>query len=262
MLKTIQLNVYNIRNMRQLLPQSFESVLLDANNDCNLHCVYCHNPRSKELIDTNDFRRFLEENVISVNFFQVGCGMEPTLDPRLCDLMLMVAHSRARPNQTFRLQTNGIMLHRHDYGKMREAGLNELSVSIDSAEPAIHKALRGGSSLSRVHANLLGFRDACPTIKLMFITTVTSQNIAGIQDLITFGLDAGVSEFVFRQMFYFRESNIVDHSKMRALILTQEAFNEMREGVSAKFGHQANLHFFDSPTLLNMSKKTRTDSLY
>src|ERR1700676_3840009 len=117
--------------MRRQPPDSFETVNLDANNDCNLHCVYCHNARSQQLIDTDLLWQFLQENVISVNQFQVGCGMEPTLDPRLGDLMLMIARSRARPKNKLRIQTNGTMLKLHDPGKLNEAGLNQLAVSID-----------------------------------------------------------------------------------------------------------------------------------
>ena len=95
--------------------------------------------------------------MIRVDNFQLGCIMEPTLDPRMTDLMLLVAGSRARPAHRFVLQTNGLLLHRHDHAKMRDAGLTHLSASIDSADPATHKLLRGGSSLSKTIANIVAF---------------------------------------------------------------------------------------------------------
>src|SRR2546427_8356069 len=148
MLKDSQLNVYNIKQMRAQVPKAFDFVRFDPNNDCNVHCVYCHNHRSKDLVDTEEFCTFLEENVLSINNFQVGCIMEPTLAPRLFDLMLITATSRGRPGKTFLLQTNGILLHRHDYSKMRDAGLTHLSVSIDAVDPMTHKLLRGGTSFA------------------------------------------------------------------------------------------------------------------
>jgi sulfatase maturation enzyme AslB (radical SAM superfamily) len=101
-------NVYNFRTLLQGEPLSYQALRFDPNNDCNLHCVYCHNHRSKETIDaTDDFAAFLHSKVISVATFQTGCIMEPTLDGRLADLLLMVAHSPAKPTHEFILQTNG-----------------------------------------------------------------------------------------------------------------------------------------------------------
>src|SRR5688572_14759891 len=122
MLKDAQLNIYNIQKMRAQASQKFDFLRCDSNNDCNVHCVYCHNHRSKELLDTTEFREFLHKNVVRIKHFQMGCIMEPTLDPRLCDLMLLVADSPGKPTRSFRLQTNGILLHKHDYGKMHDAG--------------------------------------------------------------------------------------------------------------------------------------------
>lgn len=260
MLKDSQLNVYNIKSMRVQAPQAFDFVRFDPNNDCNVHCVYCHNHRSKDLVDTEKLRAFLEENVLSVNNFQVGCIMEPTLDPRMCDLMLMVANSPGRPSKTFLLQTNGILLHKHDYSKMRDAGLTHLSVSIDAADPATHKLLRGGTSMAKVHSNLVAFRNACPAIDVVFITTVTSPNVEAMEALVTFGLDLGVKQFVLREVFYYPDSNVVDHTKMPALLLEENGFLRMKQNLLAKFGKRVNFEFADAPTLDRSTKKMKADS--
>ena len=260
--KDSQINVYNIKKMRAQAQQEFDFLRFDSNNDCNVHCVYCHNHRSKDLIDTEEFCAFLEENVLRVNNFQVGCIMEPTLDFRLCDLLLMIANSPGRPSQTFLLQTNGILLHRHDHGKMRDAGLTQLSVSIDAADPATHKLLRGGTSMAKVHSNIVAFRKACPATEVMFITTVTSVNVHAMEALVAFGLDLGVRQFVFREMFYYPESDVVDHAKMPALLLGENDFSQMKLRLVAKFGQQANFDFADAPFLDRATRKMKADSLH
>jgi molybdenum cofactor biosynthesis enzyme MoaA len=118
----------------------------------NLHCVYCHNDRSDEIIDADELTEFLQTKVVSVSTFQLGCVMEPTRDKRLADIMLIVAHSPAKPVHDYILQTNGILLHMHDYKKMTEAGLTRLSVSMDAADPQIRKNLRGGMSIQKASA--------------------------------------------------------------------------------------------------------------
>src|ERR1700730_12958740 len=66
--------------------------------------------------------------------------------------MLMIADSPAKPRVQFTLQTNGTLLHRHDHAKMRAAGMTDLQVSVDSAEPETQKILR--TSLSSVRRPL------------------------------------------------------------------------------------------------------------
>ena len=134
--------------MRAEPPDRFAYIRFDPNNTCNVQCVYCHNHRSKETIPTEQLKRFLDENVVCVDNFQMGCIMEPTLDKRLGDLLLLVAHSRAKPRQSLLLQTNGILLRMHDAAKLRDSGLNRLHVSIDSSDPVIQRELRGGTSVA------------------------------------------------------------------------------------------------------------------
>ena len=76
----IRLNVANFDKIRALPPTAYDIIRFDPNNDCNVHCVYCHNPRSADLIDLEAFRAFLDESVLEVRHFQFGCVMEPTLD--------------------------------------------------------------------------------------------------------------------------------------------------------------------------------------
>jgi MoaA/NifB/PqqE/SkfB family radical SAM enzyme len=261
MKKDSQLNVYNFAAMRAQPPDEFDFLRIDSNNDCNVHCVYCHNHRSKDLISIEDLSAFLEHNVVSVDNFQVGCIMEPTLDPRLADVVALLAASKAPAKQSFMLQTNGILLHRHDHTKMRDAGLTDLSVSIDAADPAIHKALRGGTSMAKVHGNIASFRRDCPSVKVTFITTVTSLNIAGISELVAFGLSLGVEKFVLREVFYYPSSNVVDHSRMPDLVLNESEFAGMKEQVLRQFEGKAEFLFADVPALERYTAKMRVDSL-
>ncbi|MBV8359332.1 MAG: radical SAM protein [Deltaproteobacteria bacterium] len=232
---TINLNVHNFHIWQNRQRQRFETIRFDTNNDCNVHCVYCHVPRSKDLIDLDQFRAFLGDKVESTNIFQFGCQMEPTIDKRLVSFMQAVADSPARPRTIFRLQTNGILLHRHDHEKMCEAGLNYLAVSMDSVDSELVKKLRGGTSLSKVYKNVREFHRKCPTIRVGFITTITSANIGVIDDLVEAGLESGVAVFNLRQVGYQPDNPIVDHSLMRELIVSNAAFDAMADRVKNKY---------------------------
>ncbi len=186
--------------------------------------------------------------------------MEPTLDKRLTDLMLLVSRSRARPKQRFILQTNGILLHMHDHARMREAGLTEVSVSIDAADAPTHKALRGGTSIAKVGSNIAEFRKACPDVRVTFITTVTRINLTAMKPLVEFGLNLGVTHFVMREVFYRPDSDVVDHSRMPDLMLREGEFTRMADEIRAIFGRRAEFDLADNATLARLNERMKADS--
>jgi MoaA/NifB/PqqE/SkfB family radical SAM enzyme len=249
LVENFRLGTKNMTKMRGRAPRAFGAIRFDPNNNCNVHCVYCHSPRSEALVDPEDFRAFLWTSVISVEEFQIGCGMEPTLDPRLCDFMEIVAGSPGRPRQRFQLQTNGILLHRHDAGRMRTAGLSHLSVSVDSPRASTHKDLRGGTSLAKVERNLRNFHRTCPAIHMIFLTTVTSANIDDLRDLMVWGLDVGARHFVFRQMVHVPDSSLVDHARMSSLLVSADQFADLKGRITGEFARDARIHFVDNSTL-------------
>ena len=241
-------------------PDRFDHVRFDPNNDCNVHCVYCHNHRSAVQVSTEEFQSFLEQNVTSLGNFQMGCIMEPTLDPRLADLLMLVARSPVRPSREFMLQTNGILLHMHDAGKMRDSGLTSLSISIDAADPKVHRLLRGGTSIEKVGRNIAKFKKECPSTAIVFITTVTRLNLASVHGLVSFGLGLGVARFVFREVFYRTDSDVVDHTRMPELVLRRGEFDEMKRSLRARFGDEVNFDFADEERLERSAVKMILDS--
>lgn len=242
--------------MRTRAPGRYSFLRFDPNNTCNLTCVYCHNGRSSETIDADAFRAFLHENVASVDNFQVGCIMEPTLDSRLVAFLTMIGESPARPKRSFLLQTNGLLLHRHDQEGMARAGLNRLSVSVDTAAPALQKTLRSGMSLDKVLRNVAGFRQACPDIAVEFISTITAINIDAADEIVSLGLELGVSHFVFREVFYYPDSSVVDHARMPDLLLKPGQFAAMVERIRSRFAPEVSLEFAANEVLDAGSRET------
>ena len=254
-----QLNVYNVEAMLARRRTRYECLRIDSNNNCNVQCVYCHNHRSAALVPTESLLAFLAERVIAVRYVQMGCVMEPTLDVRLADLLLAVRRIRP-PEHALVLQTNGILLNRHDHAKLADAGLTRLAVSIDSADLQVHKALRGGTSLAKVGDNVRRFHAACPAADLHFITTVTRLNLHTLEDLVRFGLDLGVSRFVLREVFYHPGNDVVDHARMPELLLRPGEYVAMANSLRERFVDQA-FEFADEAQLLATEQKMLADSL-
>lgn len=237
----------------------YDFLRIDSNNACNVQCVYGHNHRSAVIVPTESLLTFLSERVVAVRQVQMGCAMEPTLDSRLADLLLAVRRLRP-PSDGLILQTNGILLHQHDVGKLAQAEVTRLAVSIDSADPQVHKALRGGTSLAKVGTNIRRFQAACPAADVHFITTVSRLNLHTLEDLVRFGLDLGVSRYVLREVFYHPDSSVVDHARMPTLLLEPGEYVTMADTLRRKFG-SAMFEFADQARLAAAEEKMQADSL-
>ena len=240
--------------------RTFNWLRIDANNNCNLKCTYCRVPRSTDVIPKEQIEKFLGSYVVSVRHLQFGCGMEPTLDPRLADLMLMSAGTPAKPTGQFVVQTNGTLLHRHDHGKMIAAGLNRLSVSIDSLDAEIHKNQRGGSDVKQIIRNLEQFQKNCPNVEIQFICVVTSANVDSALELAKFAADLGVRRMSFRQMVYVPDHPNVVEEDILPLIIPLQRFERMREQIEDEVGDSLEMSFYDNEDLAQHRKTMRKSS--
>jgi MoaA/NifB/PqqE/SkfB family radical SAM enzyme len=254
-----RISYLNINKIKFPRPQRFEHIRFDPNYNCNLHCVYCHNPRSKEEVREEDFVEFLETQVESIENFQLGCAMEPTLDKRLTKFALIVGKSRFKPPGMFRLQTNGILLHRHDPQLLKEAGVNFITVSVDSIRPEIHKELRGGSNLDKILRNVQALQDQWPAANVWFITTVNRLNLPGLPDLVSFACDNGIKGIELRHMFYIPDSRIIaDHEKMKSLLISEPEFQSACEALQHEYSDRIFLYFNDSRRIADQKLSERT----
>jgi hypothetical protein len=143
---------------------------------------------------------------------------------------------------------------------MRDAGLNFLAVSVDSADPAAMRELRGGTSVKKVYRNVEAFHKTCPEVRVAFITTVTARNIDLIRPLIVSGLEVGISTFNLRQVSYNLSNDIVDHSRMSALVVSDDAFDAMAEAIKSEFGKRAHFAIQSRPALRALATATRAAS--
>ena len=229
-----RLRVENLEFMLSQPPRVFQWLRIDANDNCNLKCTYCRIPRSSALIGADDLKRFLTENVISTRHLQFGCGMEPTIDKRLTDLMLLASQTPANPSLRMIVQTNGTKLHNHDHAKMAKAGLKMLSVSIDSLDEDVHGFQRGGSSVKQIVTNLEEFRKNCPHVDIQFICVVTKESIGGVADVAEFAIELGVGRVAIREMMHVDGDPVADPVKVAPLIVPPGQFQAMTEELQPK----------------------------
>lgn len=257
-----RLRVDNVDVMISKGKREFNWLRIDANNNCNLKCTYCRVPRSTDVIPEAQIESFLNTHVASADNLQFGCGMEPTLDPRLSDLLLMASKTPAKPSKQYVVQTNGTLLHRHDHKKIKDAGLNRLSVSIDSLDPSVHLSQRGGSNINLIIRNLEQFQKNCPAVEVQFICVVTSANVDCALELATFARDFGAKRIAFRQMVYVPNHPNVVEADVLPLILPLDRFQRMKEEIVQELGDSLEMSFYDNEDLAKHRNTMRNDSYH
>lgn len=252
-----QVTVLNINGLKFPSPQRFETVLLDTIDTCNLHCLYCHNPRTKQKISLEDLEQFLTTQIKSVINFQIGCAMEPTMDRRLGQIVKMIKASPAAPSHGFRIQTNGTLLHKHNLEEIQEGGVNLFTVSLDTLNSKIHAELRGGSNIDIILNNIKLLRTKIAKVEVWLVVTTTSKNINDLEEIVQYGIDNGIRTIEFRNMFHYADSSVIaDHDKMRKLTVPNYVFLQKTLTLCSKYKHQMDFIVNDRNKLEGIVKNT------
>jgi MoaA/NifB/PqqE/SkfB family radical SAM enzyme len=129
-------------------------ISLELTNVCNLTCPYCANPilkRPKGTIEWDLLEHIVDQAArddLQIDWLH-GVG-EPLLWKRLEDAIRLI---RSRGAGAASFATNGTLLFEDRVRTLLDAGLTRIYVSIDTLDPEIYKATRGGK-LSKVIENI------------------------------------------------------------------------------------------------------------
>jgi hypothetical protein len=125
---------------------------------------------------------------------------------------------------------------------------------------AVLRRTGGCMSIDRIVRNVVAVRKECPEMSVEFITTVSSENIGSLEALVMLGLDLGVSRFVFRELFYYPDNDLVDHTRMPGLLLNEHAFADFKGRIRSRFERQVDLIFAPNDRLDARARKESRDS--
>src|SRR5665213_2192040 len=129
---------------------------LETTNRCNLLCTTC--PRTYEQLEPEAdmpwelFTSLIDQypNIARVVLHGIG---EPML---VKDIAERVAYLKAR-NIYVLFNTNGTVLNDTNGRALIEAGLDELRVSLDAADPGVYQMVRGKDFFSKIVENVRNF---------------------------------------------------------------------------------------------------------
>ncbi len=161
--------------------------------DCNLNCIHCSATRLKNAarkeLSPPDYRRLgkqlIENGVLVVQL----TGGEPLCHPDLEDIIQALNPSRLFVS----LSTNGLLLSEERLRRLKQAGLDNVSISLDDMDPREHDRWRRKES---AHAQAMKALDMVLDAGLlgMAFTVVTHQNVRseGIVQLLEYTKRKGV----------------------------------------------------------------------
>ncbi|MBF0521894.1 MAG: GTP 3',8-cyclase MoaA [Candidatus Omnitrophica bacterium] len=132
--------------------RSLLALRISVTDRCNHRCPYCMPKesfsKSYSFIPYEEYLSFEEIATLARAFVSLGVvkirltGGEPLLRPRISELIRMLKEIDGL--EDLALTTNGSLLAKHA-AELKSAGLNRLTVSLDSVDPNIFKTMSGGA---------------------------------------------------------------------------------------------------------------------
>ena len=144
---------------------------LSLTDRCNFRCVYCMpeapawKPRS-ELLSFEELYALAALFVTRLGIEQIRLtGGEPLARRNVVNFIAMLGRLRPAGLKRVSLSTNGVFLGR-EARALRDAGLDDVNVSLDSLSPARFSGLTGGGDVNQVLRSIAQARDAGLDVKV------------------------------------------------------------------------------------------------
>jgi MoaA/NifB/PqqE/SkfB family radical SAM enzyme len=184
-------------------------VYLEVTNRCNLLCTTC--PRTFEALERPTdmtwevFTRIVDQLPDLSRAVLHGVG-EPMM---VRDLPRMVRHLKGRGVHVL-FNTNGTLLDEKRGRGLVEAGLDELRVSLDAAEPQAFERVRGVNAFEGIVANVGAFtalqrelRAELPRVSLWL--TGLKETLDQLPRFVQLAHELGVAEVYLQRLVYFQD---------------------------------------------------------
>ncbi|MCL2427201.1 MAG: radical SAM protein [Oscillospiraceae bacterium] len=165
---------------------------LNITQRCNLNCTHCYANAGSNCIQE------LSRKQISDLFHQAVEMKIPTIvliggEPLIYKGFLSVVEEAHRLGLSIYVASNAIAISEAYAKKMKDVGLNCISVSVDGANAKTHDELRGHGAYEKA---LRGAKNCLKNgIGVTISTTITSENICEIGDMVDFWVSEGVLDF-------------------------------------------------------------------
>ena len=208
---------------------------IETTNRCNLLCTTC--PRTFEALEPPGdmswelFAKIVDQfpRIARVVLHGVGEPMMVRALPR------MIRYLKDRGTYVL-FNTNGTLLTARKGRELIEAGLDELRLSLDAAEPEAFKLVRGRDTFARIIRNIRAFRAlqleiGAATPRLSLWLTGLKETIGQLADFVRLAHDLGIAEVYLQRLVYFTDG--------QGLARSQSALFEGDDGEESRLVREA-----------------------
>ena len=185
---------------------------LETTNRCNLLCTTC--PRTyAELEPPADMSWELFTSIVDQVPNLRRAVLHGVGEPMLVkDLPRMVRHLKDRGTYVL-FNTNGTVLNERNGRALIEAGLDELRVSLDAANAATYRAVRGKNYFDRILRNVRAFRalqerEGHDRPRVSAWLTGLKETIAELPAFVRVAAEIGVKEVYLQRLVFFEDDAI------------------------------------------------------
>ena len=172
--------VDRLRDDKFAVPAKLDMVVVEVTTYCNLKCAGCVRTIMSEEegvwenrhVEVDDFRRMINDLPPAKSLIPQGIG-EPTMHPQILEL-LAIARA-ANKFDRIEINTNGLVRSTDFYGQLFDAGLTNLTVSVDALDDDIIEIVRSGTEIPKLEKRLKEFAARFPG-KIGIRITVSKWN--------------------------------------------------------------------------------------
>jgi MoaA/NifB/PqqE/SkfB family radical SAM enzyme len=197
-----------------IAPELPRQVYIEVTNRCNSLCASCPLTydhflpfEPKHHLSWSQFRQIVDQLPRIERAVLHGIG-EPLLNP---NLPRFVAHLKQRGAHAL-FNTNAVLLDERRGDALREAGLDELRVSLDAATPALYHRLRGIDKFDQIVAHLRAFvarhGGERPRVSLWFVGM--QENLHELPAFVRLAAELGVPEVYLQRLVFFGAGERLD----------------------------------------------------
>ncbi len=161
---------------------------------CNLKCSHCYiNSVERGLpeeLSTEEAKELIDQIASVSKPLLIISGGEPLLRP---DLFAIIQYAKSKGLKVG-IGSNGTLINKEKAKKLREAGVDTVSISLDSIHPEKHDSFRGVKGAWQKAVNAIkNLKDE--GILIQVNTTVTKENYSEIGQILDFVERLGVENF-------------------------------------------------------------------
>jgi len=154
-------------------------------------------------------------------------GGEPLIRPDIFDIIHYI-HKKGIHSH---LCTNGTLLNANMISKIKNVGLNSISISLDSYISEIHNNLRGVNCFDHVIENIKLLRRKIEDIMIGINYIITKKNFQNMNKMIPFAEELGVNQIKFDPIHTHLIYQKRDNSSLESLLFDEDDLPELNKEI-------------------------------